>query len=167
MYQVDEHLWLSIAEMYLEGPADLWYQSIQNELQNTTWTTFCQLLHDHFDRDQHELLLRKLFNVHQTSTVPAYVTKFCELKDQLTAYSQHSDPMYFTMCFIDGLKPEIKAIVLVQRPKTLDSACSLALLQVEVPGPAVAQHPRGGDWYIVYKPNPTARRPLPLPPPPP
>jgi hypothetical protein len=56
------------------------------------------------------------------------VTEFYELKEQLTTYSQHSNPMYFTMRFIDGLKPKIKAIVLVQRPKTLDFAYSLALL---------------------------------------
>jgi hypothetical protein len=64
--------------------------------------------------------------------------------------------MYFTMRFIDGLKPEIKAIVLVQRPKTLDFAWSLALLQEEVASPAVVQQLHGGDWYVAYKPNPVA-----------
>ena len=113
--------------MYLEVPADRWYQSITPQLADASWDT-CRLLHDRFDRDQHELLLCKLFNVHQQTTVAAYVTEFSELKDQLTAYSQHSDPMYFTMSSIDGLKLDIKAIVLVQRPQTFDAACSLALL---------------------------------------
>lgn len=106
-----------------------------------------------------------MFNIHQKTTVSAYVTEFSELVDQLNAYSQTSDPMYFTMRFIDGLKPEIKAVVLVQRPKTFDTACSLALLQEEVTTPVAAKPVRGGDWYSSYKPALPARVPLPLPPP--
>lgn len=55
----------------------------------------------------------------------------------------------------------------MQRPKTLNTACSLALLQEEVAGPLAAQQQRGGDWYAAYKPNFAARRPLPQPLPPP
>jgi len=36
------------------------------------------------------------------------------------------------MKFIDGLRPDLWAIVLLQRPKDLDTACSLAALQEEV-----------------------------------
>ena len=73
--------------------------------------------------------------------------------------------MYFTMHFIDGLKPKIKAIVLVQRPKTFDSACALVLLQEEVAGPVMAKPTFGGDWYSAYEPSSSAWMPLPLPPP--
>ena len=53
--------------------------------------------------------------------------------------------MYFTMHFIDGLKPEIKAIVLIQRLKMFDTDCALALLREEVAGPVMAKPTRGGD----------------------
>jgi hypothetical protein len=33
--------------------------------------------------------------------------------------------------FIDGLHREIKAVIMVQRPSTLDTACALALVQEE------------------------------------
>ena len=69
------------------------------------------------------------------------------------------------MHFIDGLKPEIKAIVLVQRPKMFDTTCALALLQEEVVDPVMAKPTRGGDWYSAYKPSSSAWMPLPLPPP--
>jgi hypothetical protein len=39
------------------------------------------------------------------------------------------------MRFIDGLRPDIKSMVLLQRPKTLDTAATLALLQEEVTTP--------------------------------
>ena len=164
MYLVDEPLWLSVAEMYLEGPADRRYQSVQSQLENASWDTFYRLLHDQFDRNQHEILLRGLFNIRQHSSVQTYVNEFCELKDHLNSYSQISDPLYFTQRFIDGLKPEIRAIVIMQSPKDLDTACSLALLQEEMAVPITPKHARGGDWSSSYKPVATARMPLPLPP---
>jgi hypothetical protein len=41
---------VSVDEMYLKGPAVLWYQSIESQILNSSWTQFCQLLHDPFDR---------------------------------------------------------------------------------------------------------------------
>ena len=87
-----------------------------------------QLLHDHFDRDQHELLIHKVFSIKQLTSVSDYVTHFTELVDQLSAYSNSTNPIYYTMRFIEGLFLEIKAVVLVQRPQNLDAACVLALL---------------------------------------
>jgi hypothetical protein len=36
------------------------------------------------------------------------------------------------MCFIDGLRHDIKAVIMVQHPPNLDDACALALVQEEV-----------------------------------
>jgi hypothetical protein len=36
--------------------------------------------------------------------------------------------MFYTTRFIDGLRADIKAIVLVLRPKDLDTACTVAML---------------------------------------
>jgi hypothetical protein len=63
-----------------------------------------------------------------TTSVAEYVKHFTELVDQLKAYSQTTDPMFYSMRFIDGLRPEIKAIVLVLRPHNLDTTCTVALL---------------------------------------
>lgn len=41
-------------------------------------------------------------------------------------------PFIFLTRFIEGLRPDIRAVIMVQRPTDLDSACSLALLQEEV-----------------------------------
>jgi hypothetical protein len=103
MYEVEESLWVSVDEMYLKGPAVLWYQSIESQILNSSWTQFCQLLHDRFDRDQHDVLIRHLFNIKQTSSVSDYVVHFAKLVDQLSAYSQSTEPLYFTMRFVDGL----------------------------------------------------------------
>lgn len=122
MYSVPSMIWIRVAKQHLDkGPAR-WFQSIEPTLDFSDWKNFCRLLHDRFDRDQKELLIRQLFHVKQTSSVADYITQFTELVDQLSAYSSTTDPMYFTMRFIDGLRPEIKAIVLVLRPPDLDTA---------------------------------------------
>jgi len=118
--------------MYLEGNAACWYESIDNTPAIATWTTFCQSLHDRFDRDQHEAFIRQLFQIKQTSTVTDYVERFTKLVDQLKAYSATTDPLFYTMRFVDGLRPELKAIILVSKPKSLDAAISMALVQEEV-----------------------------------
>jgi hypothetical protein len=61
--------------------------------------------------------------------VAEYITQFTELVDQLAAYSSSTDLMYFSMRFSDGLRADIKAIVLVLRPPDLDTACTIAMLQ--------------------------------------
>ena len=87
------------------------------------------------------------------------------LSYQLIAYEHTTDPMYYTIRFVDGLRSDIRASVLVQRPSTLDSACSLALLQEEVASPARQQDLCRPEASFQWKPPPP-RTPLPLPAPP-
>lgn len=132
-----------------------------------TWASFCQLLHDRFDRDQHESLLRQIFNIRQTSTVSTYVTAFSELVDQLKSYSPNSDPLFFTTRFIDGLRQDIKSVIMVLQPQSFDAAVRLALLQEEAAPAQGHRTTRGGDWPQVPRPRlPASATPLPLPPPP-
>jgi hypothetical protein len=64
----------------------------------------------------------------------------------LKSYSQSTDPMFYTMCFIDGLRADIKAIVLVLRPHNLDTTCIVALLQEEAGSVGLPRNSRTGDW---------------------
>lgn len=48
------------------------------------------------------------------------------------AHDPTISPSFIVSRFIDGLKHEIKSIVIIQRPSSLDTACSLAMLQEEV-----------------------------------
>ena len=57
--------------------------------------------------------------------------QFSVLVDHLAAYEAHADPLYYTMRFVDGLRDDIKSVIMVQHPTTLDTACSLALVQEE------------------------------------
>jgi hypothetical protein len=48
--------------------------------------------------------------------------------NQLIAYGKNTDPIYYAMKFVDGLRDDIHSIVHMQRPSTLDTAVVLALL---------------------------------------
>lgn len=96
-------MWVRISKQHLDGATAHWFQSIEHDLDFSDWEGFCRLLHDRFDRGQKELLIRQLFQAKQSSSVAEYVKSFTELVDQLKAYSQTTDPMFYTMHFIDGL----------------------------------------------------------------
>jgi hypothetical protein len=82
--------------------------------------------------------------------------------DQLKAYSPKHDQLYFTMRFIDGLRHDIKSVVLVQRPKDLDTAATLALLQEEVASASPSKPPQASDWHTGRFAQ-ANKGPLPLP----
>lgn len=166
MYFVEQSLWISVSEMHFDGASSLWYQSIEDQVVEYSWPELCALLLDRFDRDQHEYLIRQLLHVHQTSTVAEYLSRFTQLADQLKAYNPKHDQLYFTMRFIDGLRLDIKSVVLLPRPKTLDTAPTITLLQEEVTSLPSGRAGLSGDWSSSSRPPVPARRPLPLLPPP-
>lgn len=51
---------------------------------------------------------------------------------QLLAHETHLTSAMITTRFVDGLKDEIKMVVVIQRPLNLDTACSHAILQEDV-----------------------------------
>jgi hypothetical protein len=63
----------------------------------------------------------------------------------LSAYESEADPLYYAMRFVDGLKEEIKSMVKIQHPATLDAACALALVQEEAADSIKKKDHRRGD----------------------
>ena len=150
--------------MNFSAAASNWLQSVDSKMRDCSWTEFCQLLLDRFGRDEHELLLRCLFNIRQTTTVSDYIDKFAKLVDQLTAYGSTSDLVCYTTKFVDGLRDDIRSAVLIQRPATWDTACVLARLQEEVANSVKRSEFRSSDSAGYSKPQFRTALPLPAPP---
>lgn len=123
------------------------------------------MLHERFGRDQHQILIRRMFHIHQESTVTDYVERFSGLIDQLKAYNPNIDMIYYTTHFVDGLREDIRAVIVVQRPQNLYTVYTLALLQEEVVEADPAKRKDGRRDLASY-PRPTFKNahPLPLPP---
>jgi hypothetical protein len=113
--------------MHFRGTAARWFESIHHPDQ-IPWPDFCKMLHDRFGHDQRDRLSRQMFHIHQTSTVLKYVEWFSSLFNQLKAYQIEPDMHYYTTCFVDGLRHDIRVAVAIQHPSTLDTAYVLTLL---------------------------------------
>ncbi|XP_073359664.1 uncharacterized protein [Aegilops tauschii subsp. strangulata] len=64
--------------------------------------------------------------------VSDYIERFELIINHLASYSDTIHPYYYLTRFVEGLRVDIRAVVLIQRPADLDTACSLALLQEEL-----------------------------------
>lgn len=82
----------------------------------------------------------------------------------LIAHSTTWDPALFPSHFVDGLKDEIRAVVIVYNPKDLDTAVSLAYLQEEALEISKRKEPRRSDSGFGSRSH--LRGVMPLPPPP-
>lgn len=79
-------------------------------------------------------MIRQFFHARQSNSVLEYVEQFDGLVHQFLAHDSTIQAPMIVKRFIDGLKIEIRAPVLMQRPVDLDTACSLAILQEVVLG---------------------------------
>jgi hypothetical protein len=162
LYGVEQLRWIKLATMNFSPAAARWLPSVEKRLQTCSWEEFRRLLLDRFGREHHELLVRQLLSIKKTSAVSEYIDRFSVLVDQLSAYNSQADPLYYIMCFIDGLTEELRAPVLIQRPSILDTAFVLAQLQEEVAPPPRKKEFRKPD----YAPTARSSSYWPLPPPP-
>ena len=113
-----------------------WLQSLDPRVKRLPWKDFCQLVLNRFGKAQYEALVRQMFNIRQTSSVQDYIDRFASLIDQLVAYGSSTDPVFFAMRFVDGLRSDIRNPVHMQRPQDFDIASVLVLLQEELQDPA-------------------------------
>ncbi|WVZ95411.1 LOW QUALITY PROTEIN: hypothetical protein U9M48_041179 [Paspalum notatum var. saurae] len=157
-------MWVRVACMHFSESTARWLQSMEQKTRSCSWTEFHSMIMGRFGRDQHELLLRQLFSIKQSSTVSDYIDRFSAIMDQLIAYEHPQDPLYFITRFIHGLHEDIKPAVILQRPSTWDIACVLAQLQEEVVGSQCRIPFKRPDPYQAQRPSPAVPMPLPLPP---
>lgn len=132
MFTIHESYWVPMSTLHFTGSAGIWLQSVIKKLAGLDWSSFTSLLCTRFGRDRHQMLIRQFYHIKQSSTVADYIERFDVIMNQLVSYCDSTHPYYFLTRFIEGLRPDIRSVVMVQRPADLDTACSLALLQEEV-----------------------------------
>jgi hypothetical protein len=129
MYDIDPLMWVKVSSMHFEGAAAHWLQSVDHRVRTAGWSELCSWIHERFGKNHHEILIRQVYCIKQSGSIQEYIDQFCELVDQLKAYSKDTNPLYYTTRLIDGLRDDIKSVILVQRPPDLDTACCLAVAE--------------------------------------
>jgi hypothetical protein len=125
-------LWPSYASSLFVADAATWLEAYLHQTPQPTWSGFVAAVLTRFGRNQHQVLVRRLFHISQNSTVADYVQRFSQLMDQIAAYETRPDPVHYTTRFLDGLKPAVRVLVAIQQPPDLDTSYSLALLYEEL-----------------------------------
>jgi hypothetical protein len=149
--------------VYFSGEAALWLQWTNAHLSVSNWEEFVSLVCDKFGRREFEQLLRQFSRLRQTGTVAEYATQLNASMNCLLAHHRSWDPLYFVTQFVDGLRSNIRVVVMVQQPKDLDSAVSLAMLQEEAIE-LTREATRAGGGHATF-PRVIPRTAMPLPPP--
>ena len=108
--------WVKIATLNFLGNAAFWLQSVRSQIEGITWNGLCEMVVSRFARDRHQALIRKWIRISQTGSVSEYVEQFDGLMHQLMAYDNSLIPVFFVTKFVEGLKDEIRTVVMVQRP---------------------------------------------------
>jgi hypothetical protein len=131
IFGVSEALKPRFAALNFSGVAETWLQTVESRGRITSWEALHQAICAHFDRDQYQLHMKHLDNLRQTSSVSDYYAKFEELAHSILLYNPTYDDTFLVVRFLNGLKEEIRAPIALHRPKDVDTASALALLQEE------------------------------------
>jgi hypothetical protein len=119
------------AALNFTGAAAIWLQTVQRKGRVTDWDSLCALVFAKFDKDQYQTQLRHLESLKQTGTVSDYQRRFEELAHGILLYNPAFDDTFLVTKFVGGLKEEIRSAILLHRPKDVDTASALALIQEE------------------------------------
>jgi len=143
--------WVKLATLNFVGTADFLLQFVETIVKEVGWVELCAAVCARFEKDQHNSLLRQFFHIQQQSTVSDYIEHFDELGHQIRAHDPTFSAALATSRFIDGLRADIKAVVMIHKPIYLDTASYLALLQEELTVPSPRRDGRRADTNYSYK----------------
>ncbi|WVZ79457.1 hypothetical protein U9M48_027033 [Paspalum notatum var. saurae] len=131
VYSVADALKTRFAALNFIGAAATWLQTFERRGRVLDWTQFCSAVFEKFDKDQYQNQLRQLENLSQQGSVSEYQEQFERLAHGILLYNSSYDDTYFVTRFLGGLKEEIRVPISLHRPKEVQSALALALLQEE------------------------------------
>ncbi|KAL4308599.1 hypothetical protein GQ457_01G021920 [Hibiscus cannabinus] len=123
-YNIREDDWMTIASFYFDEEAADWYTWMHRNRQLVSWELFTEAVIHRFrsrDLEEPEGLLAKLY---ETTLVATYRAQF----ETITNRTMYLPPPFLVRCFVFGLRGDIKQLVLIHKPATLDDAMDLAQL---------------------------------------
>jgi len=129
MYQVPVYLWSQFATLHFHGGAALWLQTYEAQHPVSSWAELCVAIESKFGRDLYHNSMNDLFQIKQTSNVQEYYDRFQSAMHKVLVHNNSLDDVFFVCKFLQGLNPEIRAAIILHKPRTVDVALSLALMQ--------------------------------------
>jgi hypothetical protein len=132
MYNIPIHVWVSFSTTNFRGNAELWFQTYEARHSILTWPELCVAVEHKFGRDLYHNYIRDLLAIMQTSDVLEYDNRFEQAKHRVLVHNKEIGEVFFVQKFLDGLKYNIKNALALHKPRIVDVALSLALMQEEI-----------------------------------
>eukprot|EP00253_Pinus_taeda_P027980 PITA_27980 len=118
---LDNETQLMVGSMYLDNERWQWWEWHRRcNAPFLTWDKFKKSLTDRFD--QESSFLGRLTKLRQTGIVDEYITTF----EAFAFRTRGLSDVFYTECFISGLKEAIKAHIQLHHPPTWIEACKVA-----------------------------------------
>lgn len=135
---------ITVASIYLDGPALSWFQWMFKNGFITSWSALLQAIEGRFAPSFYDDPCRTLFKLVQRSSVTEYLTEFEKLANRITGLS----PSVLLSYFISGLSPEIRREVQAFQPISLPQATSLARLQEDKINDRKKHYPKPSPSFL-------------------
>ncbi|CAN6299958.1 unnamed protein product [Urochloa humidicola] len=132
MYNIPVHLWVSYATINFKGNAELWLQSYEAQHSIDSWPDLCVVIELKFGRDLYQSDMKDLLRIKQTSDVLEYSKRFEIAKHRILLHNKDMGEVFFVQKFLDGLNSDISDVISLHRPRTVDAALSMAIMQEQI-----------------------------------
>ncbi|XP_019251395.1 PREDICTED: uncharacterized protein LOC109230342 [Nicotiana attenuata] len=132
LYRTPDNLKVEAPALYLNGLADIWYNSLILSKGEVSWAEFKEELLIRFGEELMGDIVKEFNKLNQTGTVDEFLGKFEDLKAQMLIRNPNLDESHFISSFIGALKEEIRFGVKLFKPTTLRFAVEQARLQEKV-----------------------------------
>lgn len=126
LFEVSDKRRSAIATMHLTGTPRSSYKSFMIGRINVTWNQFSQAFVARFGEVDTELVFDKFKKLQQTTTVEAYFDEFEKCRGQLLMKIPSLTTEYFLENFIGGLQVDIRGMLRLLEPTSLEQALKLA-----------------------------------------
>lgn len=145
IYEVEDKRRAAIAAMHLTGVPRSWYKSFTLGNTTATWSQFSQAFLARFGELDTELVFDRFKRLQQVTTVEAYYDEFEKCRGQLLSKIPSLTNEYFLENFIGGLQTEIKGMIRLLEPSSLEQALKLARFYEHTVVPSSKKYYSGGD----------------------
>ncbi|XP_026451994.1 uncharacterized protein LOC113352386 [Papaver somniferum] len=115
-----------LATLYLDGNTDVWFQDYQEGKGSLYWEDFIIDVCTRFQELGHDNVVGEFKKLDNVNTVLEYQEQFEELKALMLAKNPSLTEEYFIHSFISGLKEDIRMVVQMFTPNTLQQVIFLA-----------------------------------------
>ncbi|KAJ4810364.1 polyprotein [Rhynchospora pubera] len=127
LYQVPHTHKTRLSVIYFTGEATAWYRNFRLRFENPPWELLIEEMFARFARNVGQELIGEFKRMQQGGKVSEYIRQFDNCKARL----QHDRPYipsdFYLAAFIEGLKEELRAMVSILKPQSLNEAYNYAL----------------------------------------